>query len=82
MFESTTTTGRSYCTTCRSTYSSEGDCACSLAPALLCTRALEQGDCPMGHDWGSDPRVRQPLHSSWATHLDALRWSELHPVTR
>lgn len=60
-------------------YMQAGECAsCATTPALLCRRAQELKDCPMGHEYTLD----MPVHRSWETHLDALRWAELHPVAR
>ena len=47
---------------------------------LLCVRAAVYGDCPVGHEWGDDPRVRLPLHYSARAHADALAWAEAHAL--
>lgn len=47
---------------------------------LYCARAANVGDCPVGHDWGTDPSARLPLHHSLRSHQDALEWAKRHPV--
>ena len=42
---------------------------------FLCKRALWRADCPVGHDWGTDPALRLPVHVSARAHADALVWA-------
>ena len=58
-------------------YMLEGECAaCATTPALLCQRAQEHKDCPMGHEYGQG----LPVHTSWERHFAALEWAAAHPA--